>query len=452
MAIQEINVGSVAGDSNADTARDAFTKVNANFTELLSRLQAVERGRKPQEGVYTPTGVNSLFTYHTLSNPAAMASVGGGVVNANPNAQSGDGMHVMGPNRVLFSSVYSSSTNPVFAAADWTSGTVTSEAYTTASSVWFSSVDAVNESTARAYSGFGSSTSNSSSNVVDLAAGASPVLSDAGLPSVQNVVPSLNGPSTALPLGPDAALHMVWTQGYSSTARMPSVAVLSRTSAGYADFQLSCVLPLGYSRRGVAILTPLGDGLAILTYENASVNSTGSFRDDRIESVLLRAYPDGRINVLDRVAYPGSADPASTAALTAVYAVNDRAAVVNVSVDGGSSTGLLTVSDQMTLDYIGTSSAGLFGQGWAAMHAVPLSSTRLAVFQSSNKTIRVHTVDVDPAGTPLTVMPDVYSIASSSAESSTYDRIRGAGTAEDGRIFVLSGNGSTAYLDLVELS
>ncbi len=44
MAIQEINIGAVANDPNADTARAAFNKANENFSELDGRVDTAQAG------------------------------------------------------------------------------------------------------------------------------------------------------------------------------------------------------------------------------------------------------------------------------------------------------------------------------------------------------------------------------------------------------------------------
>ena len=42
MAIQSINIGSIANDGTGDDLREAFNKVNANFTDLDSKLSVAE--------------------------------------------------------------------------------------------------------------------------------------------------------------------------------------------------------------------------------------------------------------------------------------------------------------------------------------------------------------------------------------------------------------------------
>ena len=64
MAIQNINVGNIANDGTGDDLREAFIKVNANFTEVDSRiatgvLSATNRG-VTGEGIYYDNISNTL--------------------------------------------------------------------------------------------------------------------------------------------------------------------------------------------------------------------------------------------------------------------------------------------------------------------------------------------------------------------------------------------------------
>ena len=64
MAIQNINVGNIANDGTGDDLREAFIKVNANFTDVDSRiatgvLSATNRG-VTGEGIYYDNVNNTL--------------------------------------------------------------------------------------------------------------------------------------------------------------------------------------------------------------------------------------------------------------------------------------------------------------------------------------------------------------------------------------------------------
>jgi hypothetical protein len=51
MTKQTVNIGTVANDKNADSLRAAFTKVNANFTELYNEIESIEIGEVTWESV-----------------------------------------------------------------------------------------------------------------------------------------------------------------------------------------------------------------------------------------------------------------------------------------------------------------------------------------------------------------------------------------------------------------
>jgi len=64
MAIQTINVGNIANDGTGDDLREAFIKVNDNFTDLNSRIQQIPLTASnigtTGEGVYADTVNNTL--------------------------------------------------------------------------------------------------------------------------------------------------------------------------------------------------------------------------------------------------------------------------------------------------------------------------------------------------------------------------------------------------------
>ena len=59
MAKQTINIGTTANDKTGDPLRTAFTKVNANFTELYTALGTVPNGTKTA----TATGTAGQISY-----------------------------------------------------------------------------------------------------------------------------------------------------------------------------------------------------------------------------------------------------------------------------------------------------------------------------------------------------------------------------------------------------
>jgi hypothetical protein len=59
MAKQTINIGTSANDKTGDPLRTAFTKVNANFTELYAALGTVPSGTKTA----TATGTAGQISY-----------------------------------------------------------------------------------------------------------------------------------------------------------------------------------------------------------------------------------------------------------------------------------------------------------------------------------------------------------------------------------------------------
>jgi hypothetical protein len=81
MSKQTINIGTAANARNGDPLRTAFTKINANFTELYTALGTVPNGTKAATDTGTPGQISYDASYIyicTATNTWKRASLTGG--------------------------------------------------------------------------------------------------------------------------------------------------------------------------------------------------------------------------------------------------------------------------------------------------------------------------------------------------------------------------------------
>lgn len=78
--IQEINVGNIPNDDNGDTIRDAFIKVNNNFTDLDTTKQDINTF---STGLFAQTALSNSISYASGEASIIGTGVGSLVVPAN---------------------------------------------------------------------------------------------------------------------------------------------------------------------------------------------------------------------------------------------------------------------------------------------------------------------------------------------------------------------------------
>lgn len=76
MSQQTINIGTVADDQTGDTVRSAFTKTNANFTDLYTNKQAASSNLTTWSGITPGTGVGTALAINVGSAGSFVANGG----------------------------------------------------------------------------------------------------------------------------------------------------------------------------------------------------------------------------------------------------------------------------------------------------------------------------------------------------------------------------------------
>lgn len=99
MTINYINTGSSANAGNGDTLRLAFTKINANFSDLVDQISTIELGT-------TSTLVAGTYTF-------ALSNTGTVTLNGEPFVSGGGVGGATGPTGAGFSNLTSTSTNTI---------------------------------------------------------------------------------------------------------------------------------------------------------------------------------------------------------------------------------------------------------------------------------------------------------------------------------------------------
>ena len=86
MAIQTINIGTVANDGTGDDLREAFVKVNANFAELSARNPEATTGVNlgaSGEGVFAQLNGAEMQFKNNSEEYAELFSVGSEIVESS---------------------------------------------------------------------------------------------------------------------------------------------------------------------------------------------------------------------------------------------------------------------------------------------------------------------------------------------------------------------------------
>lgn len=90
MAIQSINIGSIANDGTGDDLREAFNKVNANFTDLDSKLSIAEGSEGENlglgEGIFAQKSDNTLQFRSIVAGSNISLSGGGNSITISGDA------------------------------------------------------------------------------------------------------------------------------------------------------------------------------------------------------------------------------------------------------------------------------------------------------------------------------------------------------------------------------
>ena len=90
MAIQSINIGSIANDGTGDDLREAFNKVNANFTDLDTKLSTAEGSDAENlglgEGIFAQKSDNTLQLRSIVAGSNISLSGGGNSITISGDA------------------------------------------------------------------------------------------------------------------------------------------------------------------------------------------------------------------------------------------------------------------------------------------------------------------------------------------------------------------------------
>jgi len=90
MAIQSINIGSIANDGTGDDLREAFNKVNANFIDLDTKLSTAEGSDAENlglgEGIFAQKSDNTLQLRSIVAGSNISLSGGGNSITISGDA------------------------------------------------------------------------------------------------------------------------------------------------------------------------------------------------------------------------------------------------------------------------------------------------------------------------------------------------------------------------------